>query len=398
MIRKRILCVSYGGGHAAMLTPVIKELEKNEALEVITLGLTTSKSYFESNGISCFGFKDFAFLADIKFHEVGANLVRKEGASNLVAKEESIAYMGINMLDLTDRLGIEKAQEEFSKRGRQAFLPTNFFVKLLKHLSIDFVIATNSPRSEQAAILAARNLRIKSICLVDLFALQEYHWIKDNSYSDKICVLNDQVKEFLVSHGRNAEHIVVTGNPAFDAINFKEKIRSGEAIRERLGNDKTIILYASQVEPDEHPINALKGDPMLPRYIERALRHFIRKNDNYKLLLRFHPSEKLQFIEEERVEYGGEDLHSILHAVDIVVVMSSTVGLEAYIAGKPVISVDLSIFTSDAPYSEMGISKGVSSLDALDNIIRETQQGSQAHLEQGNALNSVMQEIDILLK
>ncbi|MEZ8825281.1 hypothetical protein AB6E04_13020 [Vibrio amylolyticus] len=398
MIRKRVLCVSYGGGHAAMLTPVIKELEKDETLEVLTLGLTTSKSYFESNGVSCFGFKDFTFLVDSKFHEIGSNLVSKEGSSNLVSKEESIAYMGINMLDLIERLGVEKGQEEFSKRGRQAFLPTNFFVKLLTHLSIDFVIATNSPRSEQAAIVAARNLRVKSICLVDLFALQEYHWIKDNAYSDKVCVLNDQVKEFLISHGRKSENIVVTGNPAFDAINFKEKIRRGEAIRERLGNDKTTILYASQVEPDEHPINALKGDPMLPRDIENSLRQFVRKNDDYKLLLRFHPSEKLQFIGEERVEYGGEDLHSILHAVDIVVVMSSTVGLEAYIAGKPVISVDLSIFTSDAPYSEMGISEGVSSLDALDNAIRETQLGNQVQMGQGNALSNVMQEINSLLK
>ncbi|NOH70301.1 hypothetical protein F0225_02960 [Vibrio pectenicida] len=397
MTIKRVLCVSYGGGHAAMLTPVIKELEKNANIEVIILGLTTAKSYFSSRGVESLGFKDFTFLADNTYREIGESLIDGTESSNLVSREESLAYMGINMLELIDTYGTEDAHQNFINRGRQAFLPVNFFTKVIKHLDVDLVIATNSPRSEQAAILAARNLHVKSICLVDLFALQEYLWIKDDMYADKVCVLNKEVKRFLISHDRCDEHIVVTGNPAFDIINRKEKIEGGRAIRSKLNTDKIVIFYASQVEPAKHPYADLKGDPMLPRDIEATLRKFVRENENYQLIVRYHPSENVTFVKEDRIEYGGGDLHSILHAVDIVVVMSSTVGLEAYLAGKPVISIDLSVFSPDAPYSEMGISRGVKSLDTLKDAIYDTRMSNESDRKQTDALDKVIQEINSLL-
>lgn len=397
MAIKRVLCVSYGGGHAAMLTPVIKELDKNPNIEVIVLGLTTAKSYFRSRGVESLGFKDFTFLAGSTYREIGESLVDSTESSDLVSREESLAYMGINMLELIDTYGVEDAHQEFSHRGRQAFLPINFFTKVIKHLCVDLVIATNSPRSEQAAILAARNLQIKSICLVDLFALQEYLWIKDDMYADKVCVLNKEVKRFLISHGRCDEHIVVTGNPAFDVINRKDKIEGGRAIRNKLYTDKTTIFYASQAEPAKHPFADLKGNSMLPRDIEATLRNFVRENENYQLIVRYHPSENITFVKEDRVEYGGGDLHSILHAVDIVVVMSSTVGLEAYLAGRPVISVDLSVFSPDVPYSEMGISRGVKSLDMLKDAIYSTRMSKESDRKPTGALDKVIQEINSLL-
>jgi hypothetical protein len=47
------------------------------------------------------------------------------------------------------------------------------------------------------------------------------------------------------------------------------------------------------------------------------------------------------------------------------------VGLEAHIAGRPVISVDLSVFSADAPYSSTGIAAGVSSLEEFRVTMRD---------------------------
>jgi len=403
MNHKRVLCVSYGGGHAAMLAPVIKELEKDSSIEVISLGLTTAKKYFETYGVSCLGFKDFTFLAEGDWKNIGEILVDKNNTSSLVSIDESIAYMGINMLDLIERLGPDEAYREFSKKGRQAFLPINFFSSLLKHLSIDLVITTNSPRSEQASVYAAKKLGIKSICLIDLFALQEYQWIKNNDYADKICVLNNDVKRFLISKGRNEKDIVVTGNPAFDNINTDGNVVRGHTWRVNKLSEPSLIniLYASQPEPMRHPFcESVVGDPLLPRKVENWLREIVSSNGAYNLIVRYHPSENVDFIPGKRTTNGVGDLYEVIHAADIVVTMTSTVGLEAYIAGKKVITVDLSIFTRDAPYSNMGISTGVMDFDqlknALENVVKEPKLAN-SYRNVDLALDNVITEVMSLL-
>ncbi|MBN3575787.1 hypothetical protein [Vibrio neptunius] len=400
---KRVLCVSYGGGHAAMLAPLIKELEKDTNVEVISLALTTAKNYLEAYGISCFGFKDFTFLAEGDWKTIGENLLDRDNMSNLVSIEESVAYMGVNMLDLIAKHGAKEAYREYERKGRQAFMPIDFMSKLLEQLSVDLVVTTNSPRSEQASVYAAKKLGIKSICLIDLFALQEYQWIKNNDYADRVCVLNQGVKDFLISKGRNEKDIVVTGNPAFDSININSHIAGGHALRAKKfsGTSMINILYASQPEPTVHPFCDLVGDPLLPRKVESWLRKIVSGNESYHLITRYHPSENIEFIPGKRVENGVGELYELIHAVDIVVTMTSTVGLEAYIAGKRVITVDLSIFTKDAPYSEMGISTGVTDYEQLKNAIDDAVKNNRRVNPNSNidlALDNVVKEVTSLLK
>lgn len=367
-LNKNVLCVTYGGGHAAMMAPVIKKLKSDSSLNVFVMGLTTAKKHLEKEGIDSFGYNEYAFLVDPIFESYGKQALLSVERSSQVSEAETIAYIGVNLLELVEKNGEECALNQYKFTGRQSFLPKNFYIKLLNHLNIDLVIATNSPRSEQASILAARELNLNAICLVDLFALQEFKWIKCNSYADKICVLNQKVRDFLISKGRNADDIVVTGNPVFDRINDEKNLLSKNKFQWNENNEIN-ILYASQIEPEKHPFCDLNGNPELPRQIEGWLRRFVENNDNYNLIIRSHPNENVQFFSQEKVFEGSGHLHQIIHSVDIVVTMTSTVGLEAYIAGKKVITVDLSIFTKDAPYSAMGISTGVSDERELHSTI-----------------------------
>jgi hypothetical protein len=68
-------------------------------------------------------------------------------------------------------------------------------------------------------VLAVRQLGIPSICVVDLFAIDEVKWIGAPDYADQVCVLNESVRQFLVAAGRSEDQVVVTGNPGFDALN-----------------------------------------------------------------------------------------------------------------------------------------------------------------------------------
>jgi len=369
---KKVLFVTYGGGHANMVVPVVKELMKRDFVQVDVLGLTTSRSAFEKQGIPCFSFKDLPI--DQEAIAYGEALVENQQSHPLVSYRESVAYVGLSYQSLVRRGGAKEAEELYKAKGRQAFLPVDIMEKLIVDKSYDLVVATNSPRSEQAAIIAAGKLNVPSICMVDLFATQGIKWIGQKGYASKVCVLADAVKDMLVNGGRLPDEVVVTGNPAFDQLANLELDQLGRKLRQtKKWDEKKIILWCSQPEPEVHPFTGEKGNPELPMQIEKALKKACDEHQEWQLFVRPHPSENLEKREYlEGVEYGREeDLPSLLKAVDVVVVTSSTVGLEAALIGKSVVALNMSIFSPDMPFADMGIAHGVDQLEGLGSAIQE---------------------------
>lgn len=368
----RILAVTYGGGHVALVAPVAKELMRR-GYDVTVMGLTTAAGYLSEQGITGIGFKDLLDPQDYETREIGSRLAKELESSSLVSEEETVAYLGLGYQDMVSRLGAGQAAAEYAEKGRQAFLPIGVMQQAIARFKPDLVLATNSPRAERAAILAAGTCGIPSVCVVDLFALQEVQWIGEPGYATRVCVLNEAVKAMLLEHGRQDEEIVVTGNPAFDRLQRPEVKAAGMRLRHERGWDdgSTTLLWASQVEPELHPFAPRHGDPALPKKIEDVLRRFVQDNPGFRLVVRYHPSERVEFVEGLGVVFSptSENLHVLLHAVDMVIVTASTVGLEASLIGKPVLSVDCSIFTEDAPYSAMGISQGVPAVEELPSAI-----------------------------
>jgi hypothetical protein len=357
-----------------MVIPVARML-RERGWKVTLLALTTAVTKAEQAGVPYIGMRDLLEYASEDAIERGRALIDQLELGGEVSPEETLAYHAIGIADLSAEHGEKEALRLFSERGRQAFLPTRFMLRVLQGLQPDVVIATNSPRAEQAAILAARAAGIRAVCLVDMFALQEVEWIGRSGYADRVCVLNEAVRRMFVERGRSSEEIVVTGNPAFDSLADPATAERGRTLRTRRGWDdgRTNILWASTVEPARHPFTGETGDPSLPRRVEATLRRLVADDDRLRLIVRYHPSEQIDFVPNERVDFSpsAEPLSEVLHAVDLVVVTASTVGLEAWLAGKPVISLDLSVITADAPYSRMGISVGANDLEELDKLLHE---------------------------
>ncbi|MGM9513396.1 UDP-glycosyltransferase [Roseateles sp. DB2] len=371
----KILFVSYGGGHVAMLAPVAKAM-LDAGQPVVFLALTTAAVHLARLNIPFIGYRQLPGADDEDVQAYGHQLAQSLPAGGPVAMEETVAYLGLNYRELVRAHGQEQAASLYASKGRQAFLPVNLFESWLAELRPAAVIATNSPRSEQAALLAAARLGIPSVCAVDIFGLQEVQWIGQPGYGQRVCVLNEQVRRMFLSHGRREDEVVVTGNPAFQRLQTDQARCAGLALRaERAwGDDERVILWASQIEPEKHPFAERWGDPTLPRRTEAELRHFVASHPGFRLVIRYHPSERVEFSTgQDRVDFSpsSEDLAALLHAVDMVVVTASTVGLEAYLAGRPVISVDASVFTPDAPYSSMGISVGVQAPEDLEAALLE---------------------------
>jgi UDP-N-acetylglucosamine 2-epimerase len=209
-------------------------------------------------------------------------------------------------------------------------------------------------------VLAARRLGIPVVVVVDLFAIAESGWLRDAAYGDAVCVLAPSVRQRLIDLGRPAQQVHVTGNPAFDRLADPElPTRARDLRRSRGWHDARVITWASQPEP---------SDPQLPRRIEQALIAGLEQHPAWHLVLRPHPSDAYALPTPGprlTISTRADDLHTLLHASEAVVTMTSTVGLEAVLCGKPLITWDRSENTAGAPYAALGLSTGVADLDQL---------------------------------
>lgn len=358
--RQRLLFVCYGGGHVRMVLPVARALAAGDAFEPVVLALTTAAPVARREpGLRVLQFKDFVTPQDETALAHGQRLLQ-DLPGPVDDPQESAAYLGLSYQDLVQVQGEAEAAALYARWGRQAFLPVPTLERILRAVGPDMVVATNSPRAERAAVLAARRLGLPAVCLVDLFALDEVRWIGAADYADRVCVLNAAVRDFLLQAGRRPDQVVVTGNPAFDALADPASVQSGRDWRRAQGwQDKQVVLWASQTEPAVHPFNGQPGDPGLPaRVLERLWAWTLASNDRV-LCVRPRPGEALPALPvHDRIRVTGQEqpLAPLLHAVDLVVTLNSTVGLEGHLAGARLIQVLGSVFDEAMPLAAYGIS------------------------------------------
>ncbi len=365
------LFVSYGGGHVKALLPVARRARELGLAQPVYLALTTAAPAVRQAGIPALGFQDVMTAGDERARRKGEELAAQLQVQ-AAERSESVAYLGLSYVEMEDRLGPQAAAEQYRRYGRQAFLPQAILERIIRRCRPSLVVATNSPRAEQAAIQAARAMDLPSVCLVDLLGIWERDLLARSDYADAVCVLNEAVRDSLLKAGRAPQDVHVTGNPAFDTVRDPAMIAAGAAFRSRLGWDALhVCLYASSPEPAAIPGVAGTGDAAFPRRIEQALIDAIAANPSLALWVRRHPSEapagELARADHPRIRVSPLDvpLHACIHASDEVVVTVSTVGVEAKLAGKRVTQVRGSILDHLSPYLAMGIADREFTLEQL---------------------------------
>ena len=366
---QKLLFVTYGGGHAQMVLPVVQWFARHSSVEVQVLALTTAAPVFTNAGIAgvaVLGFRDFVRPEDAGALVWGERLLAGN-SSTQVSREESVAYLGLSYADLERRLGTAEAADAYARFGRQALRPVGVLSRIIEKLAPNVVVATSSPRAERAAIEAAGLAGLPSVCLVDLFAIDEIAWVGQPGYASRVCVLNQAVADRLLAHGRKPDEVCVTGNPSFDELKAANWVAAGQALCAAQGWDgQQVVLWASQPEPAEHPsVPGRKGDTTLPGRIRLALEAWALAAPGRVLVLRPHPSEpSLEALPHTQIVSHGRDfeLNTLLNAVNGVVTMNSTVGLQGHVAGKKVIQVLGSMFDDSVPLAQYGMA------DACDDL------------------------------
>lgn len=358
---KRALFVTYGGGHSAIIRRLVAQAPRM-GYEAHVLALTVAAQQFTDLDCKVYGFRHFCeddkWCRDVL---VRYGLEKEVQRHPAVPEGETEAYLAMSFSDLVAECGDEQALRRYKDIGRRSFLPRLTLRRIIKEIEPDLVVATSAPRAERAAIDAAGELGIPSVCVVDLFAVVESEWVARPGFASAVCVLSESVRDFLVSCGRRPDDIHVTGNPAFDDLFQKATLEQAERIREINGwSDKKVVFWAapSVIRP-VHPVTGERTDPALPAKVEAELVELSKRyGDQVKIVFRPHPttpSDKLEQLPPEiYLSDSRESVDHVLLASDLVVVTNSTVGVMASLCAKPVIAVYVPGYTEAGPLAKMG--------------------------------------------
>lgn len=356
----KVFLTAYGGGHVTAIIPTYKELLRR-GHQCQFLALTTAAEVARRHGIPYSRPIDYVDMDAPMVQTWGARLAERHHTDGKgLTREESVAYLGVSFCDLAADIGETAAWVRYEKLGLNAFTPVYFMRSVLTREAPDVVVATTSPRMERAALRAAYQLNIPSLCMVELFGLMEEPWLSRPDNGHVLAVSRSEVIDRLAAAGRQRSDIFLTGNPMFDQLADPALHEAGRAWRRerRVADHEKLVFWAEQPEP---------LDPELPRKVRQHLAAVCRAN-GWRLAVRLHPSStdaSMERIAEECLQsHAHEPLSHVIHACDVAVTLTSTVGWEALLAQKPLLVLTISPFSHAVTY---GNDDGALALHALED-------------------------------
>lgn len=366
---RRLLFVTYGGGHVHMIYPVVKALRLCEAfiqgsLDIRVLALPTAVAALKANGITdVLGFRDFLDpLTDADAVVWGQRLAERHHSAGIgVLHEDSVAYLGLNYRDLVLQHGEAGAAAVFAQEGRQAFLPLNMMERIFDRERPDFVVTTNSPRSEAAAIAVANQRGLGNLSMTDLLSGLGTPPMK----AVNITFLNEIAQSMYLANGivdPAISEFHITGNPAFDSLLVFPTHQYSGWLQQQfpgLGSRKAVLhadtpAYWDVVNNRTHLVTPEETLTELDACWSAARAH------GCAYLLRPHPSQDRAL--HERWLAGRADafmaanceLNPLLASIDLLLVRGSTIGLQAALMRKRIVQLQ-STLHADVPLAAMGV-------------------------------------------
>lgn len=343
---KKILFVSYGGGHIKIVDLICRQLAERADVEFRILALTTAYAQvidrYGPNQVK--RISDYLELFDETIDDIlrcGLKLVgdNHNGAMG-IPRFESLAYLGLCYHDLVRRHGEAEAGKQYAEHGRQAFLPIDALRRIIEHEQADTVVATTSPRCEQAALIAGNELGLKTVEVLDLFG--EVYPLPEAKH---IVALNDDVVETLCGLGLEDRSYYPLGQPALEETVRRVADVDVLACKARCGIslDKKVLLLATSRPVVFGDDWALKRELPYEAVYDRLFEILtgLAEAFDVQILLRHHPSESGSDYEPFISRYPQVkllnqqfDLYESIAMADYVLAGNSTVSVEALLCGK----------------------------------------------------------------
>lgn len=335
-MKKKVLFVTYGGGHVNIVIPIIEKLVEDPALEPEVLALTMAKVKLTKVGLAYKELRDFLSLFDkAEIEKIGEGLAHTYHERDTgLDFYDTMMYYGLGMWNLIKQVGEEEARERIVQQGRHAFNPVEVLKRIICQENPDLIVVTCEARSEKAAVIAGKELGVPTLRIMDLLCNNP----SEIPTTDYVAVMNEYAKEKLVKYGIPAEKIEITGQPAFKDISslHVDKNEILKSLHVSKTNKRRIILWVSQPLPPT-------------KVILKNLINYSQINKNVLLLIKLHPNENEgQYIRYTEMRHSNfiftskdYNIQQLIQIADLVITQNSTSGLEAVLMKKPLLIVDL---------------------------------------------------------
>jgi len=191
-----------------------------------------------------------------------------------------------------------------------------------------------------------------------LFSLPEiFVNLMPKPISDKICVWGNSSREYLLELGFENDKIEITGSPEFD-----EHKKFAEGFKDKKSK---IILFATQAPYKDINLEV----------IEEMGKN--KKLDEFMVYVKPHPDEDpvtYKFLEDKFpdkvfIRQKNENLSYLLAISNVILTVSSTVGLESAILDKPLICINF--LNEKSMYVDDGIALEVQNIEELADSINK---------------------------
>lgn len=215
------------------------------------------------------------------------------------------------------------------------------FVNVVEHIKPDIVIVGDdrAPSSVRIDILYCKKKGIPHFEVQH--GLYTVNSLLAEPLSDKIFVWGDATKSALIEAGASDDQMEVTGSPKYDSL-MKRLNNYSKPM-----NPKTILFTTQPVSSN---INL---------QIINRIGSYLQERDDINLVVKPHPAETTEYYKmgvnfaDVMIKDNDEDIIDLLLNADIVILLSSTVGIEAAILDKPMICVNLT--NEKSVYVEKGV-------------------------------------------
>lgn len=356
-----------------------------------------------------------AYMTDIGHTRI-CQLVKRE-------LQTSFPTITCEILELEEKVYVslfdglfDKGKIEFARKAIKRFRPhvivvttdtgsAATFIKLARILCIPTLVIqatlmAESPyigdnyRKSPLDLLQWKNFLLwRFLCLISHFSLVEKLSIFVGwrvrapewglSGADLYAVWGDYVKQLLVSRGVSPQKIEVTGNPLFDEIHSKSDFEKQE-VRRRLGLGKgSVILLATQpfVEGGFYELSTHV------RFVTSVIN--AAKRLDMQLIIKLHPRESVKKYDSIIHKAGYNkivivqkfDLHELIDLSDIVITITSTVGLWTLAHGKPLISLNCFQLPYFNQYNDEDIAIVLNDLNILPEVLKKIIENEQSKSE-----------------
>lgn len=374
--KNKILLIVFIETMIPVIYPIIKELEKNKDNQLIVLRLTSPtermKKSLDKKGIKSEPVERYMTETAKKRAKNIIKILMKGWKYLKLNKKfrKSITYLGIPVWDLV------KYDFEYYFETRKRIEEIVKYIECLREaikIEKPKILITLDDYSElgKPTMLLGKINKVPTLCIQHgLFGKGVF--VFGPSYSDKIAIWGPKVKKILGKRWFNPKKMVLTGSPGFDDLADKNSLqKSKEEIYKilNLNPSKKFFIYATQ---------PLGKDKKLKRITAEMVFNAMKQFTNKYLVVKIHPREyDLSFYQNIAKKTGihniiivkDVNLHKLIANCELLITPFSTVGIEALILNKPLITVNLTRRIDPGSFEESG-TINVKSTNELVSAIR----------------------------